>query len=108
MTRPRIRVLHVVQSLNWGGMERVISDLIIRTDADRFEVHLLCLEYLGRFAEGLDRVAQLHVAEPMTRFAMLHPRGLAATIRGIAPDLIHTHSGVWYKASLAARRAGVR
>ena len=107
MTRRRIRLLHVVQSLNWGGMERVISDLITRTDADRFELHLLCLQYLGRFAEGLDRVAQLHVAEPMTRFSILHPRGLTATIRGIAPDLVHTHSGVWYKASLAARRAGV-
>src|SRR5262249_52996428 len=59
------------------------------------------------FAEGLDKAAQLHVAEPMTRLSMLNPRGLTATIRGIAPDLVHSHSGVWYKASLAARNAGV-
>jgi len=107
MTRRRMRVLHIVQNLNWGGMERVIADLVTRTDADRFELHLLCLQYLGRFAEGLDRVAQLHVAKPMSRFSMLNPRGLTATIREIAPDLVHTHSGIWYKASLAARRAGV-
>ena len=107
MTR-RVRVLHVAASLNWGGMERVISDLINWTDADRFELHLLCLQFLGRFAEGLERVANLHIAQPMTRLSMLNPRGLAATIRQIAPDVVHTHSGVWYKASLAARRAGVR
>jgi glycosyltransferase involved in cell wall biosynthesis len=44
----------------------------------------------------------------MTRVSMLHPIGLAATIRRIAPDVVHSHSGVWYKVSLAARRAGVK
>lgn len=38
---------------------------------------------------------------------MIWPRGLIRTIRAIAPDVVHTHSGVWYKASLAARHAGV-
>ena len=108
MTRERVRVLHVVQSLNWGGMERVVSDLIARTSADRFELHLLCLQYLGRFSEGLDKFATLHVAEPMSRFSMLNPRGLARSIARIEPNVVHTHSGVWYKASLAARRAGIR
>lgn len=108
MTGSRIRVLHVVQSMNYGGMERVIADLITHTDPERFELHLLCLEYLGRFSEGLERVAQLHVAAPMPRLSMLHPSGLARQIAAIRPELVHTHSGVWYKASLAARRAGVR
>src|SRR2546426_5760718 len=27
--------------------------------------------------------------------------------RAVAPDVVHTHSGVWYKGSLAARHAGV-
>ena len=38
---------------------------------------------------------------------MIWPRGLTRTIRTLAPDVVHTHSGVWYKTSLAARRAGV-
>ncbi len=108
MTRQRVRVLHVVQSLNWGGMERVVSDLITHTNADRFEQHLLCLQYLGRFSEGLEKVATLHVAEPMSRLSLVNPRTLARQIARIAPDVVHTHSGVWYKTSLAARRAGVR
>ena len=108
MTRQRVRVLHVVQSLNWGGMERVVSDLITHTNADQFEQHLLCLQYLGRFSEGLEQVATLHVAEPMSRLSLVNPRTLARQIARIAPDVVHTHSGVWYKTSLAARRAGVR
>jgi glycosyltransferase involved in cell wall biosynthesis len=108
MTRRRVRVLHIVQNLHYGGMERVVSDLILQSDRERFEQHLLCLQYLGRFSEGLERVAELHVATPMSRLSMVNPVSLAQDIRRIAPDVVHTHSGVWYKASLASRRAGVR
>jgi glycosyltransferase involved in cell wall biosynthesis len=108
MTRRRVRVLHIVQNLNYGGMERVVSDLILHSDTESFEQHLLCLQYLGRFSEGLERVAELHVATPMSRLSMVNPVGLARDIRRIAPDVVHTHSGVWYKASLASRKAGVR
>jgi glycosyltransferase involved in cell wall biosynthesis len=107
MTANRVRVVHVVQSMNYGGMERVIADLIAHTDPERFELHLLCLEYLGRFSSGLDRVAQLHVASPMTRLSILNPLALTRQIASISPDIVHTHSGVWFKGSLAARRAGV-
>lgn len=109
MTPPigRLRVVHVVQNMNYGGMERVIADLITHTDAARFELHLLCLDYMGRFSEGLERVADLHLAPRMSSFSMLNPSALAATMRAIGPDVVHTHSGVWYKASLAARKAGI-
>ena len=107
MTTHRTRVLHVIQNLNYGGMERVLSDIALRCDQKRFETHVLCLQYLGRFAKGLEDVATLHVAGPMSRGSMLWPRALATQIRSIAPDVIHSHSGVWYKASLAGRLAGV-
>ncbi len=104
----RIRVLHLVQNLNYGGMERVIADLLRRLDAERYEAHLMVLQYLGRFADGLGEVATLHQGPPLSRWSMLFPGPLADRIRGIAPDLVHTHSGVWYKGALAGRAAGVR
>jgi len=103
----RLRVLHVIQNLNYGGMERLLADLVRCIDADRFESHVLVLEYFGRFAEGLDEFAALHQAAPMSRFSMIWPRALANQIRAIKPDVVHTHSGVWYKGSLAARIARV-
>jgi glycosyltransferase involved in cell wall biosynthesis len=104
----KVRVLHVIQNLNYGGMERVLSDIAFRCDRDRFETHVLCLQYLGRFSEGLDKVATLHVAQPMSRVSMLWPRTLAKQMESIAPEVVHSHSGVWYKATFAARLAGVR
>jgi glycosyltransferase involved in cell wall biosynthesis len=100
-------VLHVIQNLNYGGMERVLADLARGTDRKRFDVHVLALQYLGRYAEELRGCATLHVAPEQSRWSMLRPRVLTSVIRGIAPAVVHTHSGVWYKASLAARSAGV-
>ena len=40
MMRRKIRVLHVIQNLNYGGMERVLSDIAFRCDRDRFETHV--------------------------------------------------------------------
>jgi glycosyltransferase involved in cell wall biosynthesis len=103
----RVRVLHVVQNLNFGGMERLIAEMARRTDASRFETHVLALQYLGHFSEGLDQYATLHLADPMSRLSMIRPTALARQIREIAPQIVHTHSGVWYKAGLAAHMAKV-
>lgn len=104
----RIRILHVIQNLNYGGMERVLSDIVLRCDRGRFESHVLCLQYLGRFAAGLDSAASLHVAKRMRHASMLWPAALAEQIKAIAPDVVHSHSGVWYKVAYAARLAGVK
>lgn len=103
----RKRVLHVIQNLNYGGMERLLANVIQRSDCQQFDNHVLALQYLGRFAEGLSRFATLHLASPMPRWSMLWPASLIRQISQIAPDVVHTHSGVWYKVTLAARRAGV-
>jgi glycosyltransferase involved in cell wall biosynthesis len=43
----------------------------------------------------------------MSRASMVWPRSLARQIRAIDPDVVHSHTGVWYKATLAARLAEV-
>lgn len=103
----RIRVLHIVLNLHEGGLERVLGDLLRGIDAGRFEVHVLALEFMGRLAKGLEGYASLHVSEPLPRWSMLWPRDLARQIAAIDPDIVHTHSGVWYKGARAARMAEV-
>jgi glycosyltransferase involved in cell wall biosynthesis len=107
MRNGRLRVLHVVLDLHAGGLERLVAGLLRGLDTARFEPHLLALDYLGRQAHGLDAAARLHVARSRGGWSLLWPRRLTSVIRGIAPDVVHSHSGVWFKASLAARRAGV-
>jgi len=103
----RLRVLHIVQNLNYGGMERLLFEMLRHADTERFDSHVLNLQYVGRFGEGLADYASVSVATPMTRLSLLRPASLARDIAVIRPDVVHSHSGVWYKASLAARMAGV-
>ena len=97
----------MVHKLDYGGLERLVGALVQRLPPDRFESHILTLSDFGRFAEGLAAHAQLHQDRSLPHFSMIWPRHLTATIRAVGPDVVHTHSGVWYKASLAARRARV-
>ena len=106
-TGRRTRVLHIVNNLNYGGMERLVAEIARRTDGEHFDTHVLVLWYVGHFGEGLEKFATVHVATPMTKWSMLYPRNLAAQISEIAPDVVHIHSGVLYKASLASALAGV-
>lgn len=101
------RILHVVLDLEAGGLERLVADLLRRLDRGRFELHLLALRHLGRHAEGLESVCRIHTGPSMSRFSLLWPRALTRALRRIQPDVVHTHSGVWYKVAVAARAAGV-
>lgn len=103
----RLKVLHVVHKLDLGGLERLVGSIARLIDRDRFETHILTLSEFGRLAEGLEAYAELHRFRSVPQLSMIWPRGLTRAIGVISPDVVHTHSGVWYKASLAARRAAV-
>ncbi len=102
-----IRVAYVIQNLNYGGMERVLHSLVRELPRLGFEVHIVVLEYFGRFAEGLESSATLHQGPAMSRLSLIHPRGLADLLRSISPDVVHSHAGVWLKAARASRLARV-
>ena len=84
MSRSRLRVLHCIQNLNYGGMERVLSDLVHGVDPERFDPHVLTLQYRGRYGEGLDQVATLHDGPRQGPWSLLWPRALTRCIRRIA------------------------
>lgn len=104
---PRLRIAHVIQNLNYGGMERVIHSLARRLPRLGFEIHILVLEYFGHFANGLEGAATLHQVPPMSALSLIRPTELTAVLRSIAPDIVHTHSGLWLKGVRAARMARV-
>jgi glycosyltransferase involved in cell wall biosynthesis len=88
-------------------MEQVLHNLAQGLPSAGFDVHVVVLEYLGRFAEGLEERVTFHQVPPMPRWSLLHPGALISTLRTIAPDVVHSHTGVWFKAARSARAAGV-
>ena len=50
----RIRVVHLVLSVDFAGLEMVVFDLARATDLTRFEPHVVCLRNRGVLADRFE------------------------------------------------------
>lgn len=91
--RPRARVVHVIPSLNVGGLERLVCDLIRFTNRDVFEPHVLCLDELGPWAErAVDSSTPVERVAGAGRGRVSGVLRLARRIRQLNPAVVHTHN----------------
>lgn len=106
-SRTRPRVLHVVDSLYTGGLERLV-ELLIEYGSQAFDHQVCALRAVGEIGERLRlrgiRVDLLGRAEGPDRTVALR---LARHIAAIRPDIVHAHSDGASDALPAARIAGV-
>jgi sugar transferase (PEP-CTERM/EpsH1 system associated) len=105
----RISVVHVVSTLNIGGLEKVVLDLTRLANRDRFAVSVVCLGEPGvlapEFADaGID--VQALGACSGSRFSTL--RLLRRYLAKKRPQIVHTHNPIPHSVgSIAARLAGI-
>jgi glycosyltransferase involved in cell wall biosynthesis len=98
-----------VTSLNIGGLERVVLDLVRRADRDRFEMRVLCLGASGQLAPDFS------AAGVAVEFLGLQGRGtlrsacrVAKRLRALRVKVLHTHNPAPHLVgALAAAMAGV-
>jgi len=110
MSNKRIKILHVISSLDVGGAEMVLYRLVKNMNAARFENQVVSLVHSGKVGEKIQALG-LRVFSLEMRSG--HPDlgglvRLAGLLRRESPDLLQT----WlYHADLlgllAARTAGV-
>lgn len=92
MSASRIKVLHVVFSLDPGGMENGLVNVAKGLDPREFEVHVCCLNRAGSFVDRLPQPENVHVLGRQEGFNVRTLLGLRKVIRKINPDVIHTHN----------------
>lgn len=102
----RIRVLHVIPSLDVGGMENGVVNVINGLPAARFDHHVACLLHTGplaaRLRAGVD-VTELHAGrhDPTATWR------LARCMRRYRPHVIHARNwSCWPDAAVARRLVG--
>lgn len=86
-----LRVVHLVEALGTGGLERVVQALVRHTDRSRFAVEVLCAVKGGPVAGEIEAVG--------TRVRVLGardygPRGILSAARAIGEsgaDVVHSH-----------------
>ena len=101
-------VVHVTQSLGWGGLERVVYDLATRVDPERYRAAVISLsDELGR-AEQFAAAGVTVAVESQRGLDAALPFRLARRFRAMNADLVVAHNfGRFFYAGPAARLAGV-
>ena len=97
-----LKVLHVVDSLNPGGMENGVVNMACRLHSKGVGTHVACLRERGAFAERLPDPHEVTVLGKRDGFSWGSVAALRALIRRLRPHVIHTHNlGPLIYASLA-------
>jgi len=106
----RPRVAHVVLSLQPGGLERIVSDLVRHAMAKGADVLVCCLDEPGALAAELERAGgRVHVVKRRPGSDLGLVRRLADFFRREGVTAVHTHSlDPMFYAGLGARLAGIR
>jgi glycosyltransferase involved in cell wall biosynthesis len=102
-------VVHVVLSLDCGGLERVVVDLVREGQVLGQRVAVVCLERPGALAPQVESLgAPVTCVEKGPGLSPATRRRLAAVLRDLRPDVVHTHQmGALFYAGPAAGKAGV-
>jgi glycosyltransferase involved in cell wall biosynthesis len=91
----RIRVLQVTNSLNYGGLERLVVDICTNIDRTQFEPAIACLKYPGNLAPEAEKagIPIWALNEEMVQYRKYSNfRRLQSLIRREGIDVVHTHN----------------
>ncbi len=109
MTRPPLRILHVVRRMAFGGMEVGVVNVVTGLERLGYAQAICCLEDRGELADRLPPSVPVWSCSPGGRPPRV-PWQAARHIRAWRPDIVHARNGgAWIDASAAwwlARRRG--
>ena len=107
--KEKIRLIHIVPSLDTGGMENGVINLCNNHDRNRFVLTVCCLRSFGKMSNRLKSDVSIELINQPEGKAPLSPLRLATYYRKKAPDIVHTHgfAAGSYAGILGAKLAGV-
>jgi len=92
MVKRPVKILHVVFSLEPGGLENGVVNVARALPPEEFEVHVCCLEREGAFAARLPDPKKVYVLGKNPGVTFSTVLQLAKVIARIRPDVIHSHN----------------
>jgi glycosyltransferase involved in cell wall biosynthesis len=87
-----VKILHVVNSLDPGGMENGVVNLARGLESRGFETHVACLERRGAFSGRLPSSSKVLLLGKSGGFSPGAAWRLAKAIKQLQPDILHSHN----------------
>jgi hypothetical protein len=103
-----IKVLHILNSLQVGGLENGVVNLINNLDAQRFKHSICCIDSIGPMAERIKQPVSIFSLDKGARRDYLISLRIAKLIKKIKPDIIHTRNWSAIDGVIGARLTGKR
>jgi len=103
----KVKVLHLMQGLEVGGLEYMVVNLIKGLDSERFVSSVCCFDTLGSLADDLEGVdVKLLRRRPGIDYS--YPFRLASLIRKEKAQILHLHNPTaFFYGALAGALSGV-
>jgi glycosyltransferase involved in cell wall biosynthesis len=99
-----MKVLHVIESLEFGGAEKVVVDLA-NALVERVPVGICCVKRTGELRQALDGRIEVHCLNKREGNDFGLPRRLASLAAQGGYDVVHSHTwGVFLEPALARTR----
>lgn len=103
-----MRVLHVIETLEFGGAEKVLVELA-NAMAAQCEVAVCCIKRTGELEAALDRRIHVHCMKSGEGNHIRLPFRLARLVREGGFDVVHSHTwGTYIESAFGALLGGAR
>lgn len=90
-----MKILHVVESLNRGGLERVVIDLASLQHSKGHDIRILCIMEKGQLAKSLEKIGISVVCSEKPILGTFRALNVIRFLaKDFKPDVIHTHNPI--------------
>ena len=105
----KIKVMHIMQTLEIGGLENGVINLVNNVNPELFEFSICCIKKEGDLKERLKKEVKVLCLWKKEGFDILRIFAMARLFSKEKPDIVHTHGwgGGLFSGVLGARLAGV-
>lgn len=104
----KIKILHILNSLQIGGLENGVVNLINNLNDNRFEHAICCIDTSGPTAEKLGKPVEIFSLDKGKKRDYLLPFKIAKVIKKIQPDIVHTRNWSAIDGVIGAKLVGIK
>lgn len=105
----KIHILHVVLTLDIGGLESLVMEMSRRIDKKKFTVSVLCLQYVdSQYKNEMERGGiPVYLIKKKGKLDFSFIAKIRKLLKEQQIDVLHSHSGCFFNAALASFFTGV-